>query len=327
MPRPFWPSGLSQTHSDRAKAILTAHPNVRRLIGRNPWTGALGFFLVSFQIAMAAGFGILGPSRWPLILVAAWFVGAFANHALYVIIHEASHDLIFPGRKWNKIFAIFADIPNVVPGAISFRIYHLKHHAHLGEEAFDADVPSEWERRLVGQSSVRKAIWLFMFPVVQILRAMRVGGADILDRWAIANAVSNIVATAAVAYFLGAGAALYLLASFWFALSFHPLGARWIQEHFTLDPHQETSSYYGPLNFFALNMGYHNEHHDLPSIPWTRLPLLKAAAPELYETRYAHASWAGLLWRFVRDPRYSLSSRVVYDKTKDQEPGSSRSAA
>jgi len=35
-----------------------------------------------------------------------------------------------------------------------------------------------------------------------------------------------------------------------------PLAARWIQEHFTQDPAQETFDYYGPLNLIALNIGY-----------------------------------------------------------------------
>ena len=313
MPDDFWTSRLSQSHSDRAKEILAAHPSVRRLIGRNPWTAAIGSAIVVAQIATAAAFGALGLAWWPLLLATAWCAGAFANHALYVIIHEASHDLIFRKRNWNKIFAIFADVPNVAPSAISFRIYHLKHHAHLGEEAFDADVPSDWERRLVGNSSVRKALWLFMFPVVQISRTLRVGSSDIFDPWALVNAAVSILAAIAVAHVLGGAALLYLFASFWFSLSLHPLGARWIQEHFTLDPHQETSSYYGPLNTLALNMGYHNEHHDLPSIPWNRLPRLKAAAPEQYAARRPYFSWAALLWSFVVDPRYSLSSRVVRD--------------
>src|SRR5207245_7373140 len=61
---------------------------------------------------------------------------------------------------------------------------------------------------------------------------------------------------------------------------------RWIQRHYmTAEGEQETFSYYGPLNRVAFNVGYHNEHHDFPSVPWNRLPEIRAIAPERSEER------------------------------------------
>jgi len=61
----------------------------------------------------------------------------------------------------------------------------------------------------------------------------------------------------------------------------------------------------------AFNVGYHNEHHDLMTVPWSRLPRLKAMAPELYDGLVAHRSWTRLLFRFLLDPSLSLYSRRI----------------
>ena len=74
---------------------------------------------------------------------------------------------------------------------------------------------------------------------------------------------------------------------------------------------QETYSYYGPLNRVAINVGYHNEHHDFPSVPWSRLPLVKAIASPWYDSLVSHQSWTRLLCRFIFDPRLSLYSRLL----------------
>ena len=83
---------------------------------------------------------------------------------------------------------------------------------------------------------------------------------------------------------------------------------RWVVANFVA---QMTFSYYGPMNRVAFNVGYHNEHHDLPSIPWNRLPAVRRAAPELYDTLEYHTSWTKLLFKFIFSREISLFSRMV----------------
>lgn len=72
----------------------------------------------------------------------------------------------------------------------------------------------------------------------------------------------------------------------------------------------ETYSYYGLLNLFTYNVGLHNEHHDFPAIPWSRLPELNRIAKEFYEDLPCHRSWVGVMWQFVWDGDVSLWCRV-----------------
>lgn len=60
----------------------------------------------------------------------------------------------------------------------------------------------------------------------------------------------------------------------------------------------------------AYNVGYHNEHHDFPSIPWTRLPQLRNLAPEYYDALPAHPSWPMVLVNFIRDPNVGIFARA-----------------
>lgn len=309
---------LGETHSARAKAILKSHPEIRGLIGRNPWTAAITAAYVGAQLAVALGFGLIGLSYWWLALIVAYGFGAFLNHALYVVIHDATHNLIFRSRLANRLVLLLADVPQVLPGGMGFRACHLAHHSHLGEMDGDTDIPHEWEARLVGHSTWRKALWFLFFPVFQALRVTRVQGVAAADRWVVANYVVNFGVAGLLAWLAGWNAVVYLFASFWFAISLHPLGARWVQEHFTGDEQHDTANYYGPLNGIALNIGYHNEHHDFPSIPWNRLPQVTRIAPEFYLTLPSHSSWTKLLIEFITDPKHSLWTRTV--RPEDAKP-------
>jgi sphingolipid delta-4 desaturase len=241
----------------------------------------------------------------------ALFAGAFLDHTLWVLIHECSHNLVFRRASWNRITAIIANFPHVLPSAISFQTYHLKHHAFQGVYELDADIPSRWEARLVGHSPLGKALWLLFFPIFQVTRTPRLREIPLLGPWVFVNIGAQLAYDAAVWLVLGPKAFLYLAVSFFFSVGLHPLGARWIQEHYLVFEGQETSSYYGPLNAVALNVGHHNEHHDFPSVPWNRLPAIRRAAPEVYDALRFHRSWTLLLLRFVFDRRLSLFSRMI----------------
>ena len=146
----FFRSEERAPHMDRARAIRAAHPEVNALAGHNPWTAVVMLGVVGMQTTIAYFLGTLGLGYWWLALIIAIFVGAFANHCLYVVIHDATHNLIFRNRWLNRIALVIADLPNIVPGAMGFRVNHLQHHSGLSGYETDPDVPAHWEARLVG---------------------------------------------------------------------------------------------------------------------------------------------------------------------------------
>ncbi len=304
-------AGADRSHVERRRLILEKYPQVRELFGRDEVTFKITAGIFALQMCIAAFLGWLGLAHWGLTLLFAICIGAFANHANFVVIHDAIHNCVFESPTLNKWVAILADLPNAFPTAMGFRCYHIKHHSHLSAYDYDADIPSRWEVEWVGDSTWRKAVWLFCFPAIQLARLNRLKGTvPIWGTWTYINVAVIVVFDLVVLWAFGPNALLYLFLSFWFSVGgLHPVSARWVQEHFGFGPNQGTFDYYGPLNKVALNIGYHNEHHDFHEIPWTRLPQLKAMAPEFYDTLGCHRSWFALLVTFIFDPRYSLHTR------------------
>ena len=300
----FAHSTAPEPHRARTKEILRRHPEIRNLIGPNPTTVWYAIGIVSLQVALAIWVAA-GP--WWLVFAVAYGVGAFANH-----VHECAHRLVFRKCMPNVFTGMLANLPLFFPSAVSFQKYHLKHHAFQGVYELDADIPSVWEAKLIGHSALGKALWLALYPFFQLTRPYRLREIAVIDRWTMVNVVVQVAFNVAVLLVFGPKAFTYFLLSLFFSIGLHPLGARWIQRHYmTAEGEQETFSYYGPLNRVAFNVGYHNEHHDFPSVPWNRLPEIRAIAPEYYDTLSYHGSWTRLLIKFLFDSDLSLFSRMV----------------
>lgn len=137
------------------------------------------------------------------------------------------------------------------------------------------------------------------------------------------NVVVQLVFDYALVRLASPLALLYLLLSSFLAGSLHPLAGHFIAEHYVYEavtpeqrdpenriPVPETFSYYGPLNWLAYNVGLHNEHHDFPAIPWTRLHALNHAAKEFYDDLPRHESWVYAIWRFILDDNVGITCRV-----------------
>ena len=298
----------SEPHKIRTKEIIARHPEIRKLISRNPYTLLVILFCVGLQLVLS---WFLKNEPWWLIFVAAYFGGAFACHTLFVCIHECAHNLLFKNRALNTLCGILANLPLVFPSSVSFQKYHLKHHSYQGVEELDADMPYRWEGALINNSTIGKAIWLLFYPLFQMIRPVRLKEIRLLDKWTLINWIVQFSFMGLFMYYFGTKATVYLTASFFFSVGLHPLGARWIQEHFLTHGDQETKSYYGVLNSVNLNVGYHNEHHDFPSVPWNKLPRIKQIANSYYETLGHHTSYTMLLLRFLFDSRLSVYSRMA----------------
>lgn len=91
----------TEPHRIRTKEIITAHPEVKKLIGKNPATFVWILACVVAQVGVAI---LLKDQSWWLVAAVAWVFGAFPTHTLFVCIHEAAHNLIF--KKQVGIFTL-----------------------------------------------------------------------------------------------------------------------------------------------------------------------------------------------------------------------------
>ncbi|CBX92024.1 hypothetical protein IAQ61_000226 [Plenodomus lingam] len=327
----FW-TYTEEPHRTRRMAIIKAHPEVTKLCGPEPLTKYVVLFVVSLQITCAYLLRNTPILSWPFFLT-AYIIGATANQNLFLAIHEISHNLAFRSPLANRVFAVFANLPIGIPYSASFRPYHLTHHKSLGVNGLDTDLPTALEAVFL-DSVAGKAFFATFQILFYALRPMFIYALP-MTQIHLFNIAAQLVFDYLLVRYASGHALAYLILSSFLAGSLHPCAGHFIAEHYVFEkrsdststspstttskdvanpahaiPLPETYSYYGILNFFTYNVGLHNEHHDFPAVPWTRLHALNRIAHEFYDDLPRHESWCWVMWQFIWDKDISLWCRV-----------------
>jgi sphingolipid delta-4 desaturase len=218
--------------------------------------------------------------------------------------------------------------------------YHLTHHKSIGVTGLDTDLPTAVEALFL-DSLLGKAFFCTFQILFYALRPMFVYSPPFTRIHLLNIAVQLAFDYALVSASASLQPLLYLILSSFLAGSLHPISGHFIAEHYFFQnarsggtesiaelkesspgkagqsdddgqeiPPPETYSYYGPLNILTYNVGLHNEHHDFPAVPWTKLPALHRHAAEFYETLPCHRSWSWVIWTFITDSNVGMWCRV-----------------
>ena len=118
--------------------------------------------LVAVQMAMAYALRNTAFFSWQF-WVCAYLVGGTVNQALFLGIHEITHNLAFKSILANRLFAMIANIPIGIPYAMAFKGYHNEHHKYQGEVGVDTDLPTKLEGLLFENVLTKTLFWYIVF--------------------------------------------------------------------------------------------------------------------------------------------------------------------
>lgn len=296
-----------EPHASRRKEILAKYPQIKKLFGYDP---NFKWIVITMVITQFFMFYVLKDMSWPVVILAAYCFGGVINHSLMLAIHELAHNLGFGHARpmANRILGIFANLPIGLPFSVTFKFYHLEHHRYQGDEKLDTDIPTYFEAKLFC-TTFGKFCWVLLQPLFYAFRPVVTypKSPTVLE---LINTVIQLTFNAFICYTCGGKLLFYMLGGSLMAMGLHPVAGHFISEHYMFRKGYETYSYYGCLNWVTFNVGYHNEHHDFPAVPGSRLPEVKRIASEYYDDLPQHHSWTAVLKDFIFDPDIGPYARM-----------------
>lgn len=250
------------------------YPEIKSLMGPDP---QLKWVVSGMVLTQLVACYLVHDVAWKWVLFWAYAFGGCINHSLTLAIHDISHNVAFGNKlaKWNRWFAMWANVPIGVPYSASFKKYHIDHHRYLGGDQLDVDIPTEMEGWFFC-TPARKLLWLFLQPLFYAIRPLVVNPKPVCHL-EVQNTLFQLAVDLTIYHLWGLKPIVYLIAGSILCMGIHPISGHFIAEHYMFLKGHETYSYYGPLNYITFNVGYHMEHHDFPSIPGSKLPQVRAS--------------------------------------------------
>jgi fatty acid desaturase len=259
----------------------------------------IGTFLFLYLCGAALAISHPGPWAFP-----AYLLAAAALHGISLFAHEAVHGTLAPGRFTNRLAGALCAIP-VLQNCSAYRVLHLRHHRHLGDDG-DPDHYANYTRRgwlIFGMNWARLLIGYPVYITAIPVLGFRQGKID--DRIGI---VCELAATLAAAAWAWNQIPANWLIHGWLIpmvlintmVNIRGMSQHTLLEHANDEIRGTRSILTTPLvRFFMCNENYHLEHHLHPGVPWYGLPELhQKLEPEL---RRQGAPYIRSYTQFVRE--------------------------
>ncbi len=316
-------------HNEMRRQVVKAHPEVVALAGPE-WRSALaaaGLLAIQWTVAWA----VSATNVWAVFL-AAFCIGQFVIHAAGALVHESAHKLVFRELRAKLAFDLLIEaVFTSFSRQLTYQHNHItSHHPHLGDYEGDyehEDICRFFARRKfhaehpgVQRASTVLFMVLHFLPLGFLVEFMllpriyaRHYGLSPRDVWRDTGATKpskadrlifigmSLAVWAGLLLLLGPWALLYQvwsLSLFSGRAGITAVG-QFLSEHPGDDKDAPTRSTYWWGNLFLFNIGYHVEHHTFPNVAWSRLPKLRAAAPEVFNAANSR-SYFRFWWDHIR---------------------------
>lgn len=215
------------------------------------------------------------------MLLKSILFGAPLSHALFMVTLECANNLCFGHDILDRCTGIAANLVTGVPYSELVRHFSAEHLTFHNSRIYkDPEAPSELELTYV-YGAGRKILYLIIYPVFYFHRLL-FRHALVFTRYLVSSTVLQILFNLGVVYYLGFWSLVYILLSTYVGLSpLHPCAFHLLTshhrctDHIDLNSQTRTYSYYGFMNPFTLNAGYHRERHLFRDVPWSKLPLIR----------------------------------------------------